>query len=403
MLISPSLLHVKTGTGGSRQDSAGLLRKKGAEAGELIEGMTTEQVLARLDATILDIGPEMTEWQCIRKDHAAIAEAGEWADLLDALRFADQDRTMASGGKRVAPLISEGIRSACLAAIAAGDLARAAQELTRYQAVCELFSGDYAAAHLLAEVEIDLGLMKRGLASEGQLSQDLWSESAAHFANAENLLDQFDPIEEMSPLLAGTRYRLVKGMEDGASLCKDWYEDWCDLDPEDAAVHASHAVLMLPDWFGTLAGFERAARRAAVITSEVTGNAAYAIFHMTARGTLGDLLPSVDLTRFLRGLMDYQDATGCQHRANITASLLAGLAQDYKRAGAPAAYQLTKVRAALSDVLWNRLHEVHIDRWEGGPPALAFALAEVFGPALQRGARIMQKGEGLSTRVPRSL
>ncbi len=401
MLITPSLLHVKTHAGRGRQEPAVVLRPVGVDTGFVVDGMTAEQVLGRLDVPVMHLGPEMTEWQCIRVDHAAMAQRGEWTDLLEAMRFADQDRTMASGGQRVAPLISEGIRSGFDAAVARQDLVTAAQELKRFEAVVELNPEDYVAAHLLAQVHIDLGIAKRIIASNGQLSRDLLAESAAHFDAAEELLDTFDPIEELSPLLATTRYLSVSGIEDGAALCRDWYEDWCDLDPEDATPHAAHAIHMLPDWFGSLAAFEKAARKAATMTDATTGQAAYAIFHMTARAHLGDMLPTLDLIRFLRGLADYQAATGCQHRANIVASLLTGLMRDYRLAGPSAAFQLTKVRAALSDVLWNRLHEVHLDRWDHGVDSLAFALGEVFGPALKRGARICRRGTGLGTRVPR--
>lgn len=402
MLITPSLLHVKTHAGRGRQEPAVPLRPVGVDTGFLVEGMTADQVLSRLDAPVLAQGPEMTEWQCIRQDHTAMADAGEWPDLLEALRFADQDRSMASGGHRVAPLISEGIRAPFDAAIARKDLAAAMIELARFQAVFEMNPEDYVAAHLLAQVLIDLGSAKRAIASEGQLSRDLWAESTAHFQAAENLLDVFDPIEEMSPLLAATRYLLVRGIEDGAAICRDWYEDWCDLDPEDATAHASHAIHMLPDWFGSLSAFEKEARKGAAITGQATGNAAYAIFHLTARKHLGDMLPTLDLVRFLQALTDYQTATGCQHRANIAASLLTNLMRDYRLAGPTSAYPLTKVRAALSDVLWNRLHEVHLDQWENGADSLAFALGEVFGPALRRGARICRRGTGLGTRVPRN-
>jgi hypothetical protein len=401
MLITPSLLHVKTRSGRDRQETAAALRFVSREPALVFEGMTAEQVLARLDAPVMEQGPEMTEWQCIRQDHAAMADAGEWSDLLEALRFADQDRTMASGGHRVAPLISEGIRGTCTEALARQDLATAEAELTRFGAVFEMHPEDYAAAHLLAQVQIDLGCAKRALASEGQLSRSLWAESAAHFDAAEELLDAFDPIEEMSPLLASTRYLLIRGIEEGAALCRDWYEDWCDLDPEDEAAHATHALHMLPDWFGSIATFEREARKGAAITEAATGQAAYAIFHMTARKHLGDLMPTVDLIRFLRALTDYQTATGCQHRANISASLLTSLVRHYQEGGSATAYQLTKVRAALSDVMWNRLHEVHLGLWENGANSLAFALGEIFGPALKRGARICRRGEGLGTRVPR--
>ncbi len=401
MLITPSLLHVKTHVGRGRQEPAVLLRPIGVDTGFVVDGMSAEQVLGRLDVPVMQQGPEMTEWHCIRVDHAAMAERGEWPDLLESLRFADQDRTMASGGQRVAPLISEGIRSAFDAAVARRDLDDAAKELTRFEAVAELNPEDYVAAHLLAQVHIDMGIVKRTIASDGQLSRELLAESAAHFNAAEALLDTFDPIEEMSPLLAATRYLSVCGIEDGAALCRDWYEDWCDLDPEDATPHAAHAIHMLPDWFGSIAAFEKAARKASLMTEAVTGEAAYAIFHMTARQHIGDMLPTLDLIRFLRGLVDYQAATGCQHRANIAASLLTELMRDYRLAGPTAAFQLTKVRAALSDVLWNRMHEVHMDRWAHGADSLAFALGEVFGPALKRGARICRRGTGLGTRVPR--
>jgi hypothetical protein len=401
MLISPTLLHVKTGPGADRREFAVVGRARLDRKAPLIEGMTAEAVLDRLDAPVMTLGPEATEWRCVRQDHAAMAARGEWPDLLDALRFADQDRSMASGGQRVAPLISQGVRGRLVAAIGREDLTAAMAELARFQAIHDQHPDDYAAAHLLAEALIDLGLMKQGKAAQGQLSRDLSAESAAHFAAAERLIDRFDPIEEMSPLLAGTRYRLVRGIEDGRDLCRDWFEDWCDLDPQDATIHVAHALNMLPDWFGSLAGFEREARRAATMTRHVSGWAAYAVFHMTARDRLGDLAPTIDLVLFLRGLHDYQVATGCQHRANVAAGLLTELALGYRQAGPDCAYQLTKVRTALSEVLWTRLHEVHLESWPGGSASLAFALSEAFGPALQRGARIARKGQGLGTRVPR--
>jgi hypothetical protein len=402
MLITPSLLHVKTRTDRGRQEAAALLRAVGASKGFDLNGMSAPDVLGRLDVPVMGQGPEATEWHCVRADHAAMAEAGEWADLLDALRFADQDRTMASGGRRVAPLISEGARAGLIRALERQDLAAATVELRGFKALLEMHPEDPAAAHLLAQAHIDIGFLKRDLASRDHLSRDLWEESTAHFDAAEHVLDEFDPIEQMSPLLAATRYLLVGGIEDGASLCRDWFEDWCDLDPEDALAHASHAVNMLPGWFGSLAAFEKAARRAATMTHGATGKSAYAIFHLAAAEKLGQVLPSLDLELFIEGLADYQAATGCQHRANVAANVLAEMVNALDRTAPEANYPLTKTRTALSDVLWNRLHEVHLDCWTHGADGLAFALCEVFGPALKRGARITRRGEGLFTRVPRT-
>jgi hypothetical protein len=403
MLITPSLMHVKTRPDSGQQEVAALLRAVGQGTFVFPESLKPEQVLARLDVPVLLRGPEATEWDCARADHAAMADAGEWRDLLDALRFADEDRTMASGGRRVMHLISEGARTALRNALAVHDLVTAAAELRRFEAVLEMYPEDHAAAHLRAQALIDVGTVKRDLASRGQLSRELSMESVAHFQAAEAILDDFDPIERMSPLLAGTRYLLVRGIEDGAALCRDWFEDWCDLDPEDDLAHSTHAVFMMPGWFGSLAGFEKAARRATTMSHAVTGKAAYAIFHLSAREALGDMLPTLDVELFIEALGDYQSATDCQHRANIAANVLTEMVHGYHRMGPSANYQLTKARTALSDVLWNRLHEVHLESWTHGADGVAYALCEAFGPALLRGARISRRGEGLFARVPRSV
>lgn len=401
MLVTPSLMHVKTRSGRSQQEDAILLRPQAGPAAELLDGLTADQVLARVDVPVMRIGAERTEWQCVRDDHAAMAAAGEWSDLLEALRYTDQERVMASGGRRVAPLISEGMRAGLSSAIARSDWTAAKVELAVLEDVYDRNAEDYCAAQVLAQAHVDLANAKRK-PTAADLSRDAWAEAAAHYEQAELLVTLFDPIEEMSPLLAGTRYALVPGIEDGGSVCREWYEDWVDLDPEDAAVHAAHAVNMLPGWYGSLSAFEREARRAVRLTDGVTGKAAYAVFHIAAAEALGDLAPTVDHEFFFEALADYQSATGCQLRANIAAQLLSGLAMAFRNAGPTAAWHLTKTRAALSDVLWNRLREIQLDCWDSGNQTLAFAMAEVFGPALKRGARIVRRGDGLGTLVRRT-
>lgn len=402
MLVTPSLMHVKTRTGRSQQEDAALLRHARVQGDELLDGLTAEQVLGRLDVPVMRLGAEMTEWQCIRDDHAAMAAAGEWADLLEALRYTDQERVMASGGHRVAPLISEGMRAGLATALSRKDWQAALAEIEGLEGLYDRNPEDYCAAQVVAQAHLDFANAKRKSAPLGQLSREGVSEGAVHFERAETLVTLFDPIEEMSPLLAATRYSLIPGIEDGGQVCREWYEDWVDLDPEDAAVHAAHAVNMLPGWYGSLAAFEREARRSIRLTNGVTGKASYAVFHIAAAEALGDISPTIDLECFLEALFDYQVATGCQHRANVSANLLSGMAMDFRKDGTKASYQLTKTRAALSDVLWNRLREIQMDCWTRHSENLAFAMAEVFGPALKRGARIVRRGEGLGTLVRRT-
>lgn len=402
MLVTPSLMHVKTRTGRSQQEDAALLRQARSLGAALLDGLTAEQVLGRLDVPVMRLGAEQTEWQCIRDDHAAMAAAGEWADLLEALRYTDQERVMASGGRRVAPLISDGMRAGLAASLSRKDWATALIELEALEGLYDRNPEDYCAAQVVAQAHVDFAKAKHKSAPQGQLSREAVSEGAVHYERAETLVTLFDPIEEMSPLLAATRYSLIPGIEDGGSVCREWYEDWVDLDPEDATVHAAHAVNMLPGGFGSLSAFEREARRSVRLTNGVTGKASYAVFHIAAAEALGDLSPTMDLEFFLEALHDYQVSTGCQHRANVSANLLSGMAMGFRKDGPEAAYQLTKTRAALSDVLWNRLREIQMDCWSRQTENLAFAMAEVFGPALKRGARIVRRGEGLGTLVRRT-
>jgi hypothetical protein len=402
MLVTPSLMHVKTRSGRSQQEDALALRATGAAKAVMPDGLAADQVLGRLDAPVLRFGAERTEWQCIRDDHAAMAAAGEWSDLLEALRYTDQERVMASGGQRVAPLISQGMRAALTGAINDQDWTAAATELAALEGLHDRNPDDYCAAQVVAQGHIDLAIARGKAAPQGHISRDLWVDRATHFVRAESLLTQFDPIEELSPLLAATRYALVPGIEDGGSVCREWYEDWVDLDPEDAAAHAAHAVNMLPGWHGSLAAFEKEARRAVRMTDGVTGKTAYALYHIVAIDALGDMSPTIDLEFFCEALADYQSATGCQLRANIAAHLLSGMAIDLRHQNVASTYQLSKVRAALSDVLWNRIREIQMDCWTRGTESLAFALAEVFGPALKRGARIVRRGDGLGTLVRRT-
>ena len=402
MLVTPSLMHVKTRPGRSQQEDANLLRQARGTGGELLDGLKAEQVLGRLDVPVMRVGAEKTEWQCIRDDHAAMAAAGEWNDLLEALRYTDQERVMASGGRRVAPLISEGMRAELATALSRKDWTAALAQVEALEGLYDRNPDDYCAAQVVAQAHVDFANAKRKAAPQGELSRETWSESAVHFERAETLVTLFDPIEELSPLLAATRYNLIPGIEDAAEICREWYEDWVDLDPEVAAVHAAHAVNVLPGWYGSLSSFEREARRSVRLTSGVTGKASYAVFHIAAAEALGDLSPTMDLEFFLEALHDYQVATGCQHRANEAANLLSGMAMEFRKDGADSAYQLTKTRAALSDVLWNRLREIQMDCWTRRTENLAFAMAEVFGPALKRGARIVRRGDGLGTLVRRT-
>ncbi|WP_225029445.1 hypothetical protein, partial [Xinfangfangia pollutisoli] len=304
----------------------------------------------------------------------------------------------APGGQRLAALVSQGARAALTGAIAAGDLPRAEEALDRLAAVAACHAESYAAAQIHAQGHLDLGWARRSAAADAPDARGAWQGFLSHTAEAERILDPFDPIAENSPLIAATRYHLVRGLEEGESLFRDWYEDWCDLDPTCAEPHAAHAVHLLPNWYGRLDTFDAAARAAARRTGDVTGAQAYAVFYLSAIEALGDPPEGMDLGLFLRGLMDYHHVTGCQYRANVVAAALTERAVQLTEAAAPGALRLRAVLDLLEDHLTGTLREFHLPAWDQGETAIHWALGQVFAGPLAQGAHIHLGPEGLEAR-----
>ena len=161
----------------------------------------------------------------------------------------------------------------------------------------------------------------------------------------------------------------MRGIEDGDALCRDWYEDWSDLDPTNPEPHLAHAVHLLPPWFGTMAAFDDEARTALYRTRPESGAAAYALFHLAATEVLGDLPLGADAELFMAGLTDFFHGTGCQHRANIVAAALTELHHSLS-GGAPEAHRRNAKRQAVKESLdrhlRENLREFHLSAWENG-------------------------------------
>lgn len=354
----------------------------------------------RLHVPVLAQSTESEAWDRIIATYAAMAAEERWSQLLQDLRAADQARTAAPGGRRLAALISAGARAALTEALARRDWEAATAEVERLEAALAAHAGDYGAAHLAAQARIDLGWARRSAEPGPGVPREVWRDFLHQTELAEAALEGFDPIEEMSPLLAGTRYLLARGIEDGDTLFRDWYEDWSDLDLTNPDAHLAHAVLLLPHWFGSAATFDAEARRALKRTEHVSGAAAYAEFYLAAADHLGSPPPGMDLPLFLAGLMDYYRATGCQHRANIVAGAMTELLHSYSTEAQPGSARQKLVHNTLSEHLRENLRELHLSAWENGENCICFAVEQVFARELARGEHVFVGSEGLTARLP---
>lgn len=353
-------------------------------------------VALRLHVPVLTEAPERVASRTTVQAHAALAANGQWDDLLGALAGADHSRAAAPGGQRLAFLISQGARADLAGAIASGDLAQAELELDRLAAMQAVHFGDPGAAQILAQGHLDLGWARRQALAEHQ-GRLMWQGFLSHTAEAERILEPFDPIAEDSPLLAATRYQLVRGLEEGETLFRDWYEDWSDLDPTSPDPHAAHAVHLLPHWHGTLEGFDDEARAASKRTRDVSGAAAYAVFYLSAAEALGDMPPGMDIAHFLAGLLDYHHATDCQYRANIVGAALTELAHGLTMEH-PGSARLRMVMEVLEDHMIGEIREFHLSAWDHVATGIHWALGEIFAEPLARGEHIHLGLDGLETR-----
>lgn len=335
--------------------------------------------------------------------YVAMSEADRWSEFLGHLATADRGCKVAPGGRRLARLISAGARAGLTAALAEQDWASAEALIDRLESALAPHGENPAAAHLLAQAHLDLGwaLRNAGIDTTGKRTE--WKAFLQRTARADAILDAFDPIEEMSPLLAGTRYLLVRGIEDGEDLFQDWYEDWCDLDPTDCEPHSLHAVHLLPQWFGTMAGFDAAARAAMARTQDQSGAATYTVYHLAAYEAMGTLSTRIDLPLFLTGLMDHFDATGCQERANTVAAVLTELHHSFTLEGPEKTKALALIRQTLAEHLRENLTEFHLSAWENGMSCITYALEQVFAEELADGAHLYAGTEGIFARKPDGL
>ncbi len=255
-------------------------------------------------------------------------------------------------------------------------------------------SDDPFAAQILAQAHLDLGWARRGAVAATPGTSQGWRDFLAHTAAADAILDRFDPIECDSPLLAGTRYRLLRGVEDGKRCSATGTRTgptWTRPVPNPMPSTPSTCC---PTGSALSADFEAEARAALARTEHLSGAGAYAVFYMAGAEALGHPPPLMDLGLFLRGLVDHHRATGCQFRANVVAGVLTELLHGYEIDAAPGSTRAARVRAVLAEHLKGQLRAFHLPAWENGEACIHYALEQVFGAELARGAEVQWAPRG---------
>ncbi len=84
----------------------------------------------------------------------------------------------------------------------------------------------------------------------------------------------------------------------------------------------------------------------------------------------------------------------------MVAGVLTELLHGYEIDAAPGSTRAARVRAVLAEHLKGQLRAFHLPAWENGEACIHYALEQVFGAELARGAEVHVGPEGLEARLP---
>ena len=345
-----------------------LIRKARSAA----EDATSGSGLINIEA--LHAAPKLTlpvkESSAEENTHAALFEAGlylarqdAWATLGDRIRTADEARATTPSGVPEAEILAEGARAdaitAATRAVANGDELAAASILEEMSMVLQEVPDDHGIAYVIAMAHIDIGWAWRG---EGWRQDIPASHRAAffrHFKSASDLVDQYDPFELNSPMLASVRCALLSGETRPRDRASDDYEDLIDLAPGVGKYMRALGNHMLPRWFGSYERLEHEARRTMERTQDVWGAGAYAWIYFDALTVDSDAFSLLDAELFCTGLRDILVRQPDQHTVNVFAAYT-GSALDPTGVNRAA-------RARVADcfdwIVTDHLREVHPRVW----------------------------------------
>lgn len=365
----------------------------------------TAELERRIVVPVYHTWPERSEWREIERGFTALAEEGLWMSMLDRLRGVDQSRQRFASGRRYSDCALAGaLRNVTRHLGRIPDVAQAMAALGPIQSLHATDRRDYMPAVLLARALIEIGWAMRGPMPPGQVSPEALRTAAGYFARAEEVIGGFDPIEENSPAVAETRYRLVPGIDGGADYLRDWYEDWADLDPSNPEMLSLHSRFLGPAWYGSLDEIDAEARRAVARAEEDLGEGAYAHFWRLPLESEPEALSRVDAELFLRGVRAALAQSQSQELANEYAALLFRLSLPRSTEQRDEVVRNAPVRElfaqGFSEVLRSHVQELHPPTWGMSETAVRRVVAAEFDADYAGGAILRTGTAGIMAEMP---
>ena len=185
---------------------------------------------------------------------------------------------------------------------------------------------------------------------------------AQHFIAAGEILEDFDPLSYMSPLLAEAHYLQALGAPGGIERLPSLFEDWIDLDPSNSNIYNTHVGAMVLNNAFSGDDVLREAEAAMERTEETLGFGGYALFFMPLLVEYDSAREFLDPELYASALLDLASNSATQAEVNhAAAALLTGIeGADENAAAALKDALIVMVRQHLQ-LIYPRFWPISVD------------------------------------------
>lgn len=305
-----------------------LPRIRKAEAGTITKGIKPILQNAHADLPVEQNDPDWRACVAVSRHIADLMIADEWIEIADKIFDWEANLASTPAGVRYHDLA---VRT-CLSGlqgliddaprVALDDLAQAEVEVAHFVDTHRQQPESHIYALLAARAHTLLGEAYRDDSWEGEVRKAALRKSAKHFIAAGAILDPFDAVAHMSPLLAEAHYLRALGRPGGEAKLQHLFEEWIDLDPSNSTIYDTHISALVDRNLITGDDVLREADEAMQRTENYLGLGGYALFFtpvLTEYDSAQDLL---DHELYAAALMDLASNSATQAEVNTAAATL---------------------------------------------------------------------------------
>lgn len=272
--------------------------------------------------------PDYAECVAVSQHVADLMIADEWTEIADKIADWEAGLSSTPGGARYHEIAVKTCLSGLQALIdesprdSLADLDEAEIEVGHFMDTHRQSRENHVLALLAARAHMALGEACAGDEWPQDQRRAAWRKMAQHFIAAGRILESFDALAHMSPLLAEAHYRHALGSPGGEDRLDDLFHDWIDLDPSNSNIYSAHvtALVALDRITGddVLEEAERAMQR----TEDTLGFGGYALFFMPLLIEYDSARDLLDHELYAAALMDLASHSATQSEVNHAAAAL---------------------------------------------------------------------------------